>query len=222
MPPLPSVPNVVKAQLLWNDSVDLDISTTLYFSYSGGSPGNTDANNLAVVLANNMATNLTLWPPSVQLVGARVTDLSSSSGAQGIAGADIVGTAPGAILGGSTSVLANYQIRRRYRGGKPRSYFPFGTSSDLTTRQAWAPAFTEGVETGLLSFFSGFVGTTEGPTTITGHVNVSYYEGFTTPVVAPGKRAKNVSTPRAVPLVDQVTGLSVSSTPASQRRRNRG
>jgi hypothetical protein len=117
-------------------------------------------------------------------------------------------------------MLVNYVIGRRYRGGKPRSYFPWGSSQEIFTRQSWNPTFVTNVDSGLAAYFSAVIGTTVGGTTLTEHVNVSYYSGFTVVTNPVTHRARNVPTVRAVPVVDNILSFAASSRPASQRRRN--
>lgn len=221
MPPLASVPNVIKAQLLWSDSADNDVRTTLYFRYSGGPPNSSDATALAADIYGAASSMNTQWTSTTQLTGVEVTDLSSPAGGQGLHAQSTAGTRAGTDLAGGTAVVVGYLITRRYRGGKPRSYFPFFDSSDLTTRQQWAAGNLTALDTALTGFFSTVIGSAAGTTTITDHVNVSYYSGFTVFNPGGGKRARNIPTPRPVPVVDVITSFGARAQPGSQRRRNR-
>jgi hypothetical protein len=221
MPALPPVPNTLKCQLLWNDSSDVDVSSTLFFSYSGGAPGSSDCSNFAVVLVNSFAAQLDLWHSDTVLTGGTVTDLTSPSAATGSAAANHPGGETGSPLAGGTCVVAGYRINRRYRGGKPRNYFPWGTASDLATRQGWNPSYVTEAQSGIQTAIQAFVGQVEGGTTILAHVNVSYYEGSKVVISPTTGRAKNVPILRATPRVDNIVGISVNTSPGSQRRRNR-
>jgi hypothetical protein len=218
MPPLPTVPAVLKAQLLWNDSTDTDVTSTLFFSYSGTALTGASALALADDIFGAMASNDGLWGSAVGLNGCKVQDLSTDTGGEGTASGTAVGTRTGAQNIASASLLVNYSIDRRYRGGKPRNYLPWGVDSDLATAQTWDGSFLSSAGGALTEFFTGVLGSTSGGATISNHVNVSYYQGFTVDSPA-GKRAKNVSTPRAVPLVNTITSFTTAARVGSQRRR---
>jgi hypothetical protein len=119
-------------------------------------------------------------------------------------------------------VLVNYVIGRRYRGGKPRSYFPWGTVADLQGRQNWTAGFLTNVNTNLATAFAAMIGANAGSTVVTAHVNVSYYLGSKVVIDPITGRAHNVSIARDVPVVDTIDSFKTSPTVASQRRRNRG
>ena len=221
MPPLPSVANTLKAQLLWSDSSDNNVRTTLFYRYTGGPPSATDCNALAADIYGAFAAMDGQWSPTTQLTGVELTDLNSSGGAQGLHAQSTSGIRAGTDLAGGTAVVVGYTIVRRYRGGKPRSYFPFFTSSDLTNRQTWAAGDLTALDSDLATAFTAIIGATSGTTTITEHVNVSYYEGFTVVTSPTTGRARNVPKVRSTPLTDIITSFGARPTPGSQRRRNR-
>src|ERR1700744_3308049 len=98
MPPLPAVTDVMKCQLLWSDSADNDVRTTLYFRYSGGAPDPPHANPPAAGISSLAAAMDGQWSATTQLTGVEVTDLSSSSGAQGLHAQSQAGTRAGTDL----------------------------------------------------------------------------------------------------------------------------
>jgi len=223
MPALPSVPNVLRATLQWSDAADMNCTTTLFFEYSGGAPSDAAALALANAIEAAMSDCASQWLVSVQLLGVQVTDLSSATGAQAEFATNIPGTLTGTALSGGTALVANYTISRRYRGGKPRSYLPWGSGAVLQTAQMWSAAFLSSSRSKLDTFFATVIGSSSGGTTITNQCNVSYYEGSTATVVGPSgsQRGKTTPTRRATPLVNAVTSRSLLGSPGSQRRRNR-
>lgn len=223
MPALPSVPGVVKVQLGWKVYGDLGVTSTVFLSYSGGPPDTADAASLAGSIFTDAGdAYAALLDTESALSSVKVTDLSSSSGGEAVHDGNVVGTRSGGVLAGATCVLMNYTLGRRYRGGKPRNYFPFGVSSDLGDRQSWAPAFTTAVNSAWSSFIGNVIGDTGGSTTITSHVNVSYYEGSRVVTSPTTGRARNVPIVRTTPVVNPIVSATASAVPASQRRRNRG
>lgn len=221
MTPLPPVASTIKVQLLWSDSSDADVRTTLFFRYTGTSPSATDCNNIAADIYGLAVAMKTQWTASVQLTGVEVTDLNSTSGAQGLHAQSTSGTRAGSDLAGGTAVVVGYVITRRYRGGKPRSYFPWFDASDLTNRQAWAAGNVTACDGFLATFFAGCLAITEGATSLSDHVNVSYYSGFHVVTSPTTGRARNVPTRRTTPLTDVISSFGTRTQPGSQRRRNR-
>lgn len=219
MPALPAVANVLRSDVQWKVGGDLSAGTKLFWRYSGGPPNGTDATAFASTIWSNFSSIMGLCVATVSLEGVKVTDLASNTGAVGIHAAVAPGSRPGDEGPGSLCVLTNYVINRRYRGGKPRSYWPFGVAQDLSTQQTWDSVLINAVSSALAGLFSSIIGQTQGSTSITEHVNVSYYSGFHV-VTTPSGRAKNVSNPRPVPVVDPIVSFAPSARPASQRRRN--
>jgi hypothetical protein len=63
------------------------------------------------------------------------------------------------------------------------------------------------------------IGLTQGTTTITDHVAVSYYQGFTSVQSPTTRRWKNVPNLRSVPIVNVISSYSAALKIGSQRRR---
>lgn len=220
MPPLPSVPNVIRVDHLWDDGSDTGAMSRQFFSYSGSPPNSAACVDLAAGIFNHMGTCAECWDENTALIGVKVTDLSSPSGGVGEHAQTQNGIRAGTPLSASSAVLVNYLIGRRYRGGKPRNYLPWGQSGDLNNKTQWAGAFLTLVNSDLSGYFSGVIGTTSGGTTISQHVNVSYYDGFTVITNPVTGRARNVAKLRSSPLVDVILSYAASPRVASQRRRN--
>jgi hypothetical protein len=218
MPALPVVPGVLKASLLWTISSDVDARTGLFFSYSGTTPNNAACTAFATTIYNAVGLYGEDWDEDTSLVGCEVIDLSSVTGGVGEHSATVVGNLTHPISGAS-SVLVNYQLARRYRGGRPRSYLPWGDQTTVGNRQTWSGTFVAAVTTHIADVFAHIIGDSSGGATIENHVNVSYYEGFTVQTNPGTGRARNVPTLRSSPHVDTITGYSISTRIANQRRR---
>jgi len=218
--PLPAVPNALSCVYVWSAAGNVNMQTKLFYRYSGGAPDSTACTSLAASLYGAMAFEDGEWGTDVNLTNCIVTDLSSVSGGQGEESSSSPGGKTPGALSMATCFLVNYHIARRYRGGKPRSYWPWLVDSDLLTRREWIPASVATAEGSLSTYFAAAIGTTSGGTTITEHINISYFDGFsvvTNPITG---RARNVPTRRGTPIVDAITGFTGSTRPASQRRRN--
>jgi hypothetical protein len=218
--PLPSVPNALSCVFVWSSSGDINMQTKWFFRYSGGAPDATACTALAAAIYTAMAAQDDQWGSDVDLTNVIVTDLSSVSGGQGEESASTPGGKTPGALSMSTCLLINYKINRRYRGGKPRSYLPWLVETDLTNRRAWNGAAVATAEGRLSTIFAAIIGASSGSTTITEHINISYFDGFTVVTNPTTGRARNVSSRRGTPVVDAITGFTGSTRPASQRRRN--
>lgn len=148
------------------------------------------------------------------------TDLSSSSGFQGVNTTPQTGTRGGVLLPGGTCVLINYHMTRRYRGGKPRNYLPYLDASDLNGAQVWNSTPLGLLLAAWVAFIGDVEGTTYSTATIGGQCNVSYYAGFTNVPYGSPTKYRRTPTVRVTPVVDAVVATSANPAPASQRRRN--
>lgn len=221
MPPLPHVSGVIRVSLVGLYGSTGEAVTRFFIQYSGTAPTQAQINTFAAAVGTAWSTNLkSLSGGNYELLHVEAADLSSATSPIGLATVNIGGTRTGSPLAAATSLVAAYQIARRYRGGHPRGYWPFGVSADLTTSQQWADTFVSSCNTNLAAFFTAVIAAGwTGAGTLT-HVNVSYFSGFhvvTNPVTG---RARNVPTLRSSPLVDAVTNVVGRSAPGSQRRRN--
>jgi len=219
---LPPVPNVLKFQAHWTIGADVNAATIWHWLYTGAAPDAADCLTLATEFDGYLADFAEpLMDSENVLTGVTCTDLASTSGAQAEFEGTDTGTRSGGLLPAGVALLVNYQIARRYRGGKPRSYLPFGVSSDLASQSLWSGSFTGAVRAGYLTFQTAIDAVVAGSTDLSKQVNVSYFEGFTNEPYGSPTKYRRVPTLRSGgPLVDPVTGVAVNVRPSSQRRRN--
>lgn len=220
MPALPDVPNVLRVDWLWAVGGDLTVTTKHEFLYTGTAPNSAACVTLAADIYALQAAFSPLYGTDVDLLGTKVTDLSSHTGGVGEHAQTTEGGRSGVTLAASSCALVNYVIGRRYRGGKPRSYFPFFTADDVLNPQTWDSAAPSELDSQLAAYFAGVIGLSAGGCTITEHVSVSYYSGFTARENMGTGRWKNVPNVRAVPVVDTILSYAASSRIGNQRRRN--
>lgn len=221
MPPLPSIAQHLKLKYEYSIGTDVTAATILHFRYTGGPPVAADCLALATDLHGAFVTHLVpLMPSTNSITGAEVTDLSSSSAAQATYTATDAGTRSGSELGAAVAALTSWGIARRYRGGKPRSYWPFGTSSDLSSSQVWNSTFLTAIQGGVQLWLNDALGFSSGSTSLTALSNVSYYSGFTSVQNPITHRWRNVPTLRVAPVTDDIVTFSHGPKLASQRRRN--
>jgi hypothetical protein len=222
--PFPPVPNVIKLSMKFTTATDLDIVTNTHWKYTGGPPVASDLqaflSNVATESTNQMEA---LVPTTVTHVQDTATDLASAQGVQQIQTHAQVGTRTGAYLPINAACLINMKIQRRYRGGKPRNYWPFGVQGDLVDDAHWSSTAITAFTTGFSNWANGLL-VAQGAITLTNLVNVSYYQGHFAVQNGVTKRYRNVPTlgpTPPYPYVDNALSLVVNPTLGSQRRRLR-
>lgn len=220
MPPLPDVPGVIRVDIKYTNATDLDVLTRLHFRFAGGPLDNAQANTWAESMVGSAAALDAWMHTDTELVLISVTDLSTSSAGVGSYPADITGSLTGDPLPLATAFLVNYQISRRYRGGRPRNYLPAGDGTKLETAREWTSGFVTLVEDNWNTFIADCISDAPAGITDVAHVNVTYYgpPNYTKGVLP--ERVKTYSTKLAVPLVDDINTASYSAIPSSQRRRS--
>jgi len=222
VPALPVVPNVIRHDLGLTCNSDTQGLVRLHWTYTGGAPTSADCAALASALAGQYSAHCAaLMSADSGLNTTTVIDLSSLSGGNAIVNTPVAGTRGAAVLPGATASLINYTIARRYRGGKPRSYFPWGVQGDLATGTQWSAGYITAVNAAYAAFLAGCIGLTSGTTVLAHQCSVSYYAGYTLGPAAPGGFRKKIPTLRGGgPVVDVISAGTLNSKPGSQRRRN--
>lgn len=228
MPALPPVADVIKCRMFWTIEGDANAASIFFLHYTSGPPSETDLNTLVGNIITSEESHLIgLFGTGVDCVDVDARDLSAMDANYATSGTADTGTRTGGRLAPGTAAVVNYSIKQSYRGGKPRNYFPFGTSTDVDTTGLWTDAFVNAYSSGVGSFFNDLIGTI-GDLVIDKQCVVSYYgppnKVITNPTTG---RARTVSTRRDAPggtghpLVYLVTGHAGSKKIGSQRRRNR-
>lgn len=223
MPALPAVAAVVKTNLMWTVEGDASAENILFWHYTSGTPTAADLATFAAAIVteadtafNDLASNYT----GVSSVIAR--DLASDMGAEAEAGTPWVGTAGTALLPPAAAAVVAHSISRHYRGGHPRTYLPIGVSASVATSGFWTDSFVTAVDSAWGSFVAAITGGSPyGGLDIDKLVNVSYYGPPNRVVTSSTGRVRTVSTLRAAPIVDTITGHVTRKVIGSQRRRNR-
>lgn len=221
MPALNPVPKVVRVTLRHQTTDgDNDVINRFFVQYSGTAPTDGELNTFAASVGTAWATNIApICVTNLHLIEVNCEDLTSNTSAVGLDAEDIAGTITNPPLSMGVATVVSFAISRRYRGGHPRIYGPWGGADDLSSQDAWSSDYIAAV----LAAWEAFMDTVEtagwsGAGTLL-HVNVSYFHGFTNHTF-PSGRVRPIPTPLADPLVDEITGYTVNPRPASQRRRN--
>jgi hypothetical protein len=222
MPPLANVPNVVKLELRQTDLTGLPLGSRVFWKYSGGPPTSAQCAALAASILTAVGTNFLSMIAAGDIENeVTVTDLSSDSGGIGSATGTGSGTRDGGSLPIGTAAVLDHLIARRYRGGKCRTYAQWGVATDYSSQAAWGADFVTAANAAWAGFSAALDGLTEGTTVLVNQVNISYFSGYTVGPANSHGYAKKIPTPRAVPVVDDVTGTACATVIGSQRRRYR-
>lgn len=208
MAPLPPVSNAIKAQLGWFIDNNARVENVLHFLVSGGPPS---ASVCAALAADFQAAQISQFSSVTHTTNGfepcTVTDISSTSGAQGTGGTQQGGAMTGSYNVAQTALVMNHHIARRYRGGKPRTYLPVGNQASLLTPGQWSASFCTSIATKWANFITSCLAATSGGVSVTSFVSVSYYLHGSL---------------RGTPVTDQVITSTARQTVGSQRRRIKG
>jgi hypothetical protein len=224
VPPLPPAPSTIRVQLKHTLGSDTDVLDRFYATYAGGPPTVADLDTFCASVAAQWNASLkAMAHPDVTLTEVLAQDLSSDTGAVGTASVTLVGDRSGGPLPAEVVSLVNFVVARRYRGGKPRVYLPYGTDSDILDPQHWEAEFVTALTTAWSAFITdSFAAVWAGGGPLE-QVVVSYYLGSTASESGSGMYMRGHTHPtlRAAPINYSITGFSVNPIPASQRRRER-
>lgn len=206
MPPLPLVPGVIKMTIggVYHDTQWLNV---YHVDYTGSAPSSATLLSYLTAFASTVATAYS-GEMSVDNEITEFTAIDLSTNTPGFASyaVSVFGTRTGDFNPASVAMVVSHEIARRYRGGHPRTYLPWGTAGTFASGSTkdWDPAFVTNCQSVFAGLVGAFTGITEGGTTFNNMVNVSYRSG---------------NAPRVTPVVDVVTSHIVRSRICSQRRR---
>jgi len=207
---LPVVPNVLKLTI-GGDQGPYTWVNALHWSYTGGAPSATDADNIAETLYTAWVAQFApLMAAGTSILEATCVDLTSDLGASGANSGSTIGSRAGVTVSPALAVLISKTIARRYRGGHPRMYIVAGVQDDLGGPAEWTSGLQGDVQaawTAVSAILNAYV---TGTTTLAGEVTVSYISKAVNPV-APYRRP--------VPLVLPVSAHVTQTHVAVQRRR---
>lgn len=112
-----------------------DWGVRFYLAYNGGPPVLADTNALAAEVQSSWSSHMVgAINTAVSLTGIEVTDMSSETGVQTATTPAIAGTRSGASLPDDVAANFSFKIGRRYRGGHPKIFLPFGSYEDISAR----------------------------------------------------------------------------------------
>lgn len=220
---LPSPPpaQAVRCRVLFKNTDSFLAGVRFYLSYSGSAP--TPAN--CVTLAGDIATQWGTHMSPLQTTEwteyeVDVLDLSSTSGASGVDTSTHAGTVVGGNAPANVCINIEYDIARRYRGGKPRMFLPGISTAGLVDDGHWSNSTLSSVNSGISAFMAALEALSIGAMGTLQHVNISFFHGHNTstpPWRGPGYKYPPLY--RVTPLIDAVENYSAKAVVGSQKRR---
>jgi hypothetical protein len=216
--PLPDTP-CVRCRLGFQQTDSFEGGVRFFLSYSGSAPSAANCATLASDIATAYSAQVAAWVNDHwYLSEVDVLDIATVTGLSGQATPSIAGTRSGTPVPAQLASNVEFDIARRYRGGKPRIFWPPGDMADLVNDSTWDTGFQAGITTMTVNFFAQIAALSIGSMGTLKHVNLSYYRGFTNITNSSG-RIRAVPTYRATALHDNVTGYAGKATVGSQKRR---
>jgi hypothetical protein len=218
-PPLPETA-CVRVRLGYTTTSGTEMGSRFYLSYSGSAPTSANCDTLGTDIGTAWASNISpVVYVNIGLAEVDVLDIASNSGNFGTVAVSHAGSMTGGTLTSNAATNVEFDIARRYRGGKPRMFLPPPDDTSLTSQDKFTAGFIAAVNTAVEGFFSDIEALTVGSMGTLAHVNVSYYSGFTNVTNSSGRTraAPKYRTPTAK--VDTITGYACKAVVGSQRRR---
>jgi len=218
-PPLPDVP-CVRVGLDYSDSAS-KFGSRFYLSYTGGPLSGDDCAALAATVATQWgATVASQIASAYSLVGVDVLDIATHSG---LSGQDTTvhagGNTGGSAVPVQCAINVEFGIGRRYRGGKPRMYFPPAPSTAMADPSHWVSGLVTSMNGEIGDFFTAVLAGAPAAGAPWKHVSLSFYAGSTGVIYDAGHEGRTDETYRATALHDDITGYSTKAVIGSQRRR---
>jgi len=218
---LKPVPGVVKFRFYHHVGSDTDISSHLYYR-TGQAPTQAQAQSAADAAHTAYVTNcIGLLHNLSSLVSVTCTDLSDPAGPVGSNVTGAAGTRAQGEVPANAVALLNIHVARRYRGGKPRVYWPWGAAPDIQTPQTWSTTFVTACNTALAALDQAIHDNLVTWAPSAGICSVSYFTGRQWIPDHLGNYHR-IPTPRDTPLIETVQGaLAINTIIGSQRGRLR-
>jgi hypothetical protein len=129
------------------------------------------------------------------------TDLSDPAGPFSENAVEVAGTRAGAPHPANACALMTIPIERRYRGGKPRAYWPWGSQADVATPQTWSTAFLDACLVGWNDLITAILTDLRAWASASQMCSISYFSGRSWVPDHLGNYHR-IPTPRPVPKVD--------------------
>jgi len=217
-PPLPES-SVLRVRLDYTQNDASLAGNRFYIGYTGSAPTAGNCTTLAAdIEAAWVASIADLVFEDYALTEVDVLDITTVTGASGQWTGSEAGGSTGTQIPASAASNCEFGIARRYRGGKPRLYWPGPSASNMLDAGHWTTSFVDSLGSGTTAFFAAIAALDIGAMGVLSHVNVSYYDGFTNVTNSSG-RTRAAPKYRTSALVEPVQSYIPKAEISSQRRR---
>ena len=222
---MPSPPSVkaVRVRLSYTQTDGFLGGNRFYLSYDGSTPDGATLNTLATGIRTAWGTDIAqLVNADWSLEEVDCLDLSSDLGASGYDTTAVAGSLSGTALPAEVATNVEFNIARRYRGGKPRMYLPGQVTANMANPGSWSSGWETSVNTDVPLFFTAVEALSPGSIGTLKHVNISFYQGvYTTSPPWRGPGYKYPPKYRTTAQVDVIGGYAMKLEISTQKRRRR-
>lgn len=220
---MPSPPTVkaLRVRVTYTDVDGLLAGSRFFLSYAGSAPSSADCTTLATDIATAWSVHMSgVVGSDWTLTEVDVLDLASALGASSETPVSEPGGLAGPHLPSNVCYNIEYDIARRYRGGKPRMYLPGPNQASLADNSHFTGAVLTAVNAAMAGWFTAIEALSVGAVGALAHVNISFYAGYdvSLPIVKPSG-TRYPPKYRAAAQVDAIEGYATKSVVGSQRRR---
>jgi len=191
-----------------------------YVTFTGTRPSGATCNLIATAVSTAWAD----WiKPMVgdanALKGVDVLDITDAMGAFGVDSTEVIGSRAGETVPNQVAANTEFDIGRRYRGGKPRIFWPAGVYADEIDDAHWTGAFVTAMNAATVGFFGAVEAISEAGTILSQHINLSFYYRFDNVTNSSGRTRAAPRYRVGTCVADPVTGYATKTVLGSQRRR---
>lgn len=217
--------DAVRCRMVYKDTDGFEAGVRFYLGYAAGPPTAADCVTLAGDIVAAWQTHIAPVTTNEWNVSeVDVLDLSSLSGHSGQAGPSTSGTVGTDSVVSSVCMNVEFDIARRYRGGKPRVYWPGPPSAGLSDNSHWNSGTITSYNTATSAFFAELEALTITSFGTLTHVSIPFYKGYNKILISDGGKwrgpgFKYPPEPNPSPVFDVVEGYSAKAVVGSQKRR---
>lgn len=220
MPTPPVVPSVCRFKILGTLANLAPWGVRIYTAYAGGPPSSATMLALAEGVAAAWNSHcVPLQANSVTTTAVDAVDLSSTSGASATADVDYAGGVSAAQVDNQIAAIIKMEIDRRYRGGKPKMYFPGVSVDAVADTSHFTTTFANSAGTAFAAFDAAVTALSSGGVSLANIVNCPFYKGFTAVENMITGRWRNVPKYVTTVVPDIVNSFTCDTLMGSQKRR---
>jgi hypothetical protein len=220
MAQLPDAVGCIRLTFTFSQGANKRIMNRTFYHYAGTAPNIAELQQFVASAHSTYTSNvLPHMNEFLYLESVKGVDLSTPTAPEYEYALNKQGGSVGSAAAPGESIMINFHVNRRYRGGHPRWYQAGLDAQYIDQSGSLQAAFVSTFKGAFDTFLNNVASVAWSGAGQIQHVNVSYYKGFTNHT-KPSGRVVQLPTPRATPTVDVIVGTSINPQVTSQRRRN--